>query len=113
MSLSQAQAFALTQLIEVPLIMLMAHYYHVKWQRSLGFAVLASTLTHPLAWWFTWFINVIVFSPHRWVWFAITEGTVWLVESVILSKGLRLSWAKGLYISAVANAHSAGFGLCL
>lgn len=113
MSLSQAQAFALTQLIEVPLIMLMAHYYHVKWQRSLGFAVLASTLTHPLAWWFTWFMNVIVFSPHPWVWFAITEGTVWLVESVILSKGLRLSWAKGLYISAVANAHSAGFGLCL
>jgi hypothetical protein len=58
-------------------------------------------------------MNVIVFSPHRWIWFAITEGMVWLVESVILSKGLRLSWAKGLYISAVANAHSAGFGLCL
>ena len=79
MSLSQAQAFAFTQLIEVPLIMLMARYYHVTWQRSLGFGFLASTLTHPLAWWFTRFINIIVFSPHIWFWFAVTEGAVWLV----------------------------------
>ncbi len=113
MSLSQAQAFALTQVIEVPIIMLMAHYYQVAWQRSLGFGVLASTLTHPLAWWFTWFINVIVFSPHNWLWFSVTESVVWLMESVILSQGLKVSWPKGLCISGIANASSAGLGLLL
>lgn len=113
MSLNQAQAFTLTLVIEVPLIMFMAHYYQVTWQHSLGFALLASTLTHPLAWWFTWFINVIVFSPHYWLWFAFTEGVVWLIESVVLSKGLKLAWAQGLVLSGVANASSAGIGLCL
>ena len=111
MSLSQLQAYALTLAIEVPVLILSAAYYRIPWQRSFITGVIASTITHPLAWWFTWFINIIVFTPYPYVWFLLTELGVWLIESLILSKFLKLSFARAAMLAALANLSSASLGV--
>lgn len=98
-------AFAFTEIVEAPIY---RRLLGVSWLASLG----ASAITHP----FVWFVFPLV----RTRWLVTTIGSelfAWLVEGVwffILSrrpgKG-RLTLARALFVSLLANAASEGLGL--
>lgn len=107
--IDQPQALLLTLLLELPVIFLAARY----WQRPLwraGLAgVLASGLSHPLAW------KIMLQMPtdvYRWGWYVLETG-VCLFEAVILKSLLHLSGSQALRLSLMANILSAVLGRLL
>lgn len=106
--MDQLAAFAMTLAIELPVVALAAGRLGpaVGWRRALAAGVVASSLTHPLAWWLRWRLG-----PDEAVagFFAI-ELAVILMEAVVLKIGLGWNWRGAAALSTAANTASAGLG---
>lgn len=113
MSLTQTAALGMTLAVEVPLVMLLARRWHIAWVRSLPVALLASCLTHPLAWKLSWVASVLLQTTHYPVWFLAIEAGVWLLEALVFHFGLRLGWQRACVLSLGVNLASALFGVLL
>lgn len=107
-------AFSLTQVVEAPI-------YVVGAKLSLGRAIMASTLTHPVAWFFVpwlwrntfWALFGAVAPTLAWraLWFggyiALVEGVAVSIEAWWLRRsGVRRPWRWAL----IANSASATLG---
>ncbi len=103
---SWARAFALTQLVELPLYLWLLSGLSI-WRR-LGFGFAASALTHP----WLWFIlpNWLLRPLGYWGYVAVGEGLVVLTEAALL-KVVCPSWRRALAIALLANGCSFGVGL--
>ncbi len=99
-----ANAFALTQLLEMP-VYWFAFAPRPTWQR-LGFGFAASAITHPFVWFF--FPFVLPFGYEARV--AVSELFAWGVEAVWLA---RLGVPRAMSWSLAAHGLSFGVGLVL
>ncbi|CAG2160394.1 hypothetical protein LMG26411_07456 [Cupriavidus numazuensis] len=91
---------ALSWLVELPLLLAFL------WRRGVGrvclFGLLATGLSHPVAW-----RAVSYLSPHEYTQGLWTiELSVVLVEAWVLRLGVTGSWRPALAVSAVANLGS-------
>jgi hypothetical protein len=98
-------AYVGTLIIEVPVVSGWL-WPRLGW-RTVGWGVLASTITHPMLWflWPQW-------GP-RWAWVGSGEVTVWMIESAVYAYALGGDWKRGTAISALANGSSLLAGLVL
>jgi hypothetical protein len=110
--LSQGQAFALTQAVEVPTALLLV-WLLARDARLLlvaGAAIVASVLTHPGAWAVNEGLRGIVpFAPRA----AVIEVAVALAETVVYRLVAGLAWRVAAAASFVANAASFFIGLAV
>ncbi|MGE5504644.1 MAG: hypothetical protein ACM31L_09500 [Actinomycetota bacterium] len=99
-----AEALAWTYAIEVPVVVAAGALWGCGVRRSAVAAVLASGVTHPVAW------SVALAMPmeayYRWGWHII-EATVCAVEAVVLGRFMRLPGKRSWPLSIVANGLSA------
>lgn len=104
--MTQTQALLWTWLLELPIVWLAGRAWRVDWRRSVLAGLLASGLSHPIAWQLALAGSEAVY---RWSWYGIEIG-VWGLETWILARimGLRLKRAAGL--SLLANGFSALMG---
>lgn len=103
------RAYVATIVIEVPVLS------GWLWPRlglsGLGWALLASSLTHPVLWflWPQW-------GP-QWAWVGSAELCIWLFEALLYAWALRDAggwhWRQGLALSGLANGSSLLTGLLL
>lgn len=105
--MSQWQAMALSWLVELPLLLALL------WRRGVGrvclFGLLATGLSHPVAW-----RAVSYLSPHDYtqgLW-TVELGVV-LVEAWVLWLGVTRAWRPALGASAVTNLASFTVGCLL
>ena len=113
MSLTQSTALLVTLAVEVPLVLLLTRRWHYPWGRCLVAAVLASCISHPIAWKLSWVASVLLQSAHYGWWFVAIEFGVCFVEALLYWLVLRLCWQRTLFLSVIANATSALFGILL
>ncbi len=110
--MSQLQALLLTLALEVPLVLLLARLgrWGVDPRRLLAVACCTSLLTHPFAW-----FGLPTLAPHLGWWprALLVEGGIALVESLLYSALVPLSWRRGLLAGTLANAFSFGVGLVI
>ena len=107
--LTQSAALGLTLAIELPVVLLAAGRLRVRWQRGLAAGLLASGLTHPLAWW----VSDQLGPRDYGLWIVFLEILVCLVESAIFRVVMQLAWRWALALSLLANAVSALAGIVL
>ena len=107
--LTQSAALGLTLALEMPVVLLAARRLRVHWQWALLAGLLASGLTHPLAWWVSGQLGPRDYG----LWILLLEILVCLVETVIFRLALQLAWRWALALSVVANAVSALAGILL
>ncbi len=103
----------LTLLLELPVVLAGAYGSGVRWQRALVVGVLASCLTHPLAWSLAWLAVVYLATPDYLLWLLGIEASVVLVEAWVFRHLLPLPWGRALVLSVLANGLSALTGLLL
>lgn len=104
--MTQTQALLWTWLLELPIILLAAWYWRISWRRALLAGMLASGVSHPVAWELALASSEQVY---RWSWYAIEAG-VWLLESWILGRIMGLKPVRALGLSLWANGFSALVG---
>jgi hypothetical protein len=107
--LTQGAALGLTLAIESPIVWLAAWWLRVHWLRAVVAGLLASSLTHPGAWWLSRQLGPLDYGTST----LAIEALVCLVEAVVLKLVLQVAWRRALVLSVVANAASAGAGLLL
>ena len=111
--MSQLTALILTLMLEVLILML--------WWKFIDFArsdlktyvisgIVASCLTHPLAWYANETLNL---SLSQWTRIGIIEVVVFILEGLFYSYMLPLSLKMGLLLSLIANVFSFASGLLL
>ncbi len=102
-------AFALTLLVEIPAVVLLARRLEPRPWRRAALALLGNALSHPAVW--------FVFPALGLGWgatTAVSEGWAWLVEGALYRAGLaRAGWRAALAVSLAANLLSFGLGLGL
>jgi hypothetical protein len=104
-----ASAFALTQLVEVPIysLFLRAFLPERPFLSRIGIAFGASAITHP----FVWFVFPLMHARYA-VYLAVSELFAVVVEAAWLRlTGVRRPVPVLLLASLVANGASAGLGL--
>ena len=102
-------AFALTQAIEVPIVVVLTRGSSLPAWRRAGVAFLASLATHPIV----WFVipELGLGEPARYV---ASEGWAFVGELLLYKLLLAdLSWARAAAVSFGANAASFALGLVL
>ena len=107
--MTEAEAMIWTYAIELPVTLLAGWLWRCRWQRGLVSGLLASGLTHPLAWTLAQAWPAETFLQG----FFIIEAGVVLVETVVLRFGMRLGWGQAFCLSLLANGLSAGAGWVL
>lgn len=107
--LTQGAALGLTLAIESPVVLLAAWQLRLPWLRGLTAGLLASALTHPVAWW----VSRQLGPQDYGLWILLLEITICLVEAAIFRLMLPTSWHWALALSVVANAASALTGILL
>lgn len=106
MVITQTSAFFMTLAIEVPLASVLATLRSVSWMRGFFAAIVASSLTHPVAWWITQRLGPDEYQAMLWV----IEAIVCLVEALVFMRILRMRWGTSLALSVIVNAASAVTG---
>jgi hypothetical protein len=96
-------AFALTLLIEIPVVLWMMGR---GWRRDLPWALLANSLSHPTL----WFILPPLFTDYT-TYLIVSEAAVFAFEALLYALVLRS--VRGLAIGVAANALSLGVGLLI
>ncbi|MFO1050938.1 MAG: hypothetical protein U1F36_01830 [Planctomycetota bacterium] len=96
-----AFCFAITLLVEVPIVV--ACGPRARRGGVALDAVLANTLTHPLAW-------LAIQHGMNWWW---VEGIVPVVEAVVYRKVTRLTWGRAVWASLLANTTTAALSFAL
>lgn len=104
-------ALALTLAIEVPIVAVAsrASARPVTVARAIVAAVVASAVTHPVAWWLASHLAPDEVPTG----FVLIETGVALAETIPLAIGLRWSWRGAFMLSIACNAVSACVGLVL
>lgn len=104
--MTQFQALAWTLILEIPVVLLGARLMAVPLWRGSVAGVVASGVSHPVAW-----KLALISPPDAFVfsWVAI-ELAVTFLEAVVLKTVMRLRWLQALLLSLAANAISAGAG---
>lgn len=103
----QLQAYLLTLLLELPVALALACVWGLPLPRASLATLLASSLTHPLA----WQTALILVTMRLWwlVWLLVEAGVV-LVEALVFGWVLRVPWRRALWLSFLVNAVSASAG---
>lgn len=109
-------ALILAWLVEVPAIFLMLRYIfrprYEDTKRLLGVGLLATLVTFPLAWYALPFIRLaITLTP--WMYIALVETLVVVVEAWIFVRLLRIPVWKAALVSLLANGLSFLVGLAV
>jgi hypothetical protein len=102
--LTYVDALAWTLILETPVALAAGKFWDRGLGRSLIAALVASGVTHPVA----WRLALAMPAPdyQAWGWHAI-EGGVCCVEAVILGRIMRLPAKRAWPLSIVANSVSA------
>jgi hypothetical protein len=96
--------FALTQLVEVPVVVALARRAEPRRARLVVVALLATALTHPVVW---FVLPRLGLTYVAYVWLA--ELFAWLTEAALYARALpALGAPRAILISLAANAASAG-----
>ena len=103
----QLQAYLLTLLLELPVAFVVVRVWGLSLTRAVLAALLASSLTHPLAWQTA--LMLVTMRPWWLVWLLIEAGVV-VVEALVFRRLLRLPWSRALWLSFLVNAVSASAG---
>ncbi|MEN9434556.1 MAG: hypothetical protein RLZZ422_2145 [Pseudomonadota bacterium] len=111
--MSQALAWLLTLLLEVPLVVFFANKWGISWQRAAIVGIVASSITHPLAWKSFWAATVIWQTDHAWLWLVCIESLVWLIEAGVYRIALPLDWGRSMMLALLTNALSASMGMLI
>lgn len=98
-------AFALTQIVEVPIYLFAFRRGERRFARRFAIAFTASTITHP----FVWFVFPRLVSPYL-VMLVCAEAFAVIAEAAWFR---RLDMPRPLFWSFVANATSVAFGFAL
>ncbi len=107
--ISQGAAMAVTLAVEAPIVIGFASQWHINWLRALLAGLMASSITHPIAWWFSRQLG-----PTDYVfWVLMLEIIVTGLEVVILKCVLKCRWQQAFTLSLVANLASALIGVIL
>jgi hypothetical protein len=107
---SYPPALALTVAVEVPVyVAAVTSASAARFRRTAAAAVMVNLVTHPLLWWFLSRVP----AHGYWVWFAVAEGVVCLVEGALLAWWLRLRGPVPYAASVAANAASVIAGMLL
>jgi len=105
----QGLAFALTLVVELPLIGLAARRWNIALSRALAAGAIASGISHPVAW-----TAALPLGPEEAAAeFIAIEAAVILFEAAVLALIGRFGWIRGAGASLAANTASALAGLVL
>ena len=96
-------AFALTLLLEIPVVLLVLQR---GWKKDLPWALLANGLSHPTLW-FVLYPAI----PDYWTFLVVGETLVFSFEAVIYALAVRS--VRGVAASVAANSLSMGVGLLI
>ncbi len=99
-------ALAWTYVLETPVVMAAGWRWRSGLRRALAAAILASGVTHPVAWWVA---SNVPDESYVWGWFVI-EAAVCCVEAPVLATVMRLPAGRALGLSVLANGLSAAAG---
>lgn len=103
----QLKAYLLTLLLELPVALALARVWDLPLPRVGMTTLLASSLTHPLAWQTA--LMLVTMRPWWLVWLLIEAGVV-VMEALVFRRLLRLPWSRALWLSFLVNAVSASAG---
>jgi hypothetical protein len=105
-----ARAFALTCVIEVPVVLFATRGVGPRALRRGVIVVVGQLATHPLV----WFVFPYIPGITGWTAFVASELYATALEALLYAAAWpRLGTARALGVSAVANAASLGVGLVL
>ncbi len=109
-TLTWAVAFALTVLVELPVMTLGTRDLGLPLPRRLAVALLAQVLTHPLVWFA--FPPLFRASPELGLW--LSELFAFAAEALLYALTLRnIGWTRAVALSGLANGLSLGLGTAL
>lgn len=103
-------AFAITTLIEVPIVVWLTRDLELTAPKRTLIAVFGQLATHPIVWF------VLPFIPRLtgWQTFLVSEAWAWGAEALLYATVMPgLSGRRAAGISGVANGLSVAVGLCL
>jgi bacteriorhodopsin len=106
MAMTQPEAMAWTLALELPVLLGVGWRLGTDWRRALLAGLLASGISHPLAWATALRMTE---ESYRWGWYAI-ELAVCVFEAVILGVVMRLGKRQACGLSLAANGLSAMAG---
>ena len=106
--MTQFIALLISLAIEVPIVLLLAHYLKrfssfTELVAMFALACGATLLTHPIAWTSNQIIMFYLLSPVKVI---IIEATVIFIEGFLYSQVLYFGWKKGFCVSIIANTVS-------
>jgi hypothetical protein len=104
--MTQPEAMAWTLVLELPVVLGAGWRLGIGWRRALLAGLLASGISHPLAWAAALRMTE---ESYRWGWYAI-ELAVCVFETVILGVVMRLGKRQACGLSLAANGLSAMVG---
>lgn len=100
--MTQWQAYLLSLFIEVPVVVLLFNTVGAHPLKSMAAAIIATSLTHPLAWYTA---SLLPAQDYNWHILGI-EGVVIAVETIPLKWIAQVTWRLALLGSLVANLAS-------
>jgi hypothetical protein len=100
------EALIWTYVLETPVVMAAGWFLRREIRRAVLAALLASSLSHPLAWWVATSMSP---EDSAWGWYAI-EAAVCCAEAPVLGRIIRLPSRWAWPLSITANAVSALVG---
>ena len=103
---AQAAAYLLTLVIEAPLSAAFAAHRSIPLRQSILAVLVASTLTHPVAWWASRRLGPDEYAATLW----LIEAAVCAAEAGVFRWLLPLNWRDALLLSVGLNAASAVIG---
>lgn len=111
--MSQLEAFLISHALEAPTALAVAWLALGTRARTLVYvglaALLATTLTHPVAWWLNQVLQGVPYPPRV----AALELVIVLVEAGVYRAVARLPLRRALLVSFVANATSYALGMVI
>lgn len=100
----QHEAWLLSLVVELPLLVVMLYPYEVK--RVVWAGLVATSLTHPVAWWAAGLLAPAEYTQGV----LVIEIVVWATESVLFRFMLPTQWAAAAACACLANTASMTVG---
>ena len=100
----QHEAWLLSWVVELPLLVVMLYPYGVK--RVVLAGMVATSLTHPVAWWAAGLLAPAEYLQG----ILIIELVVWAAESILLRFMLPAPWIVAVACACLANMASMAVG---
>lgn len=102
--MQQHEAWLLSLAVELPLLAALLNRNEVL--RVLVAGVLATSLTHPVAWWAAGLLAPTEYTQG----ILVLEAVVWITESTVLRSMLPVRWSAAAAYCLFANTASATVG---